>query len=185
MQDADRLREQVGEMATRAEARAAVAQDHRELVQERRAVAEREILKLRHMLDVFAMSERVLRQRKSEMQEQEEPPSELELGGLDDAITNVVNLGQQAQRAITHNEGASAALGALDQTFEQRAQEATARARGMAVQGSRAVGVAERREMSRAAQEASQGSQEPLVASSGGVSSVSGFLDPLADTSKS
>jgi len=185
MQDADRLREQVDEMTTRAETRAAVTQDHRELVQERRTVAEREILKLRHMLDVFAMGERVLRQRKSDMEKQEESPSDLELGGLDDALTNLVNLGQQAQRAITHNEGASAALGALDQTFEQRAQEATARARGMAVQGPRAVGVAERREMSRAAQKASQDSEEPLLASSGGVNSVSGFLDPLADTSKS
>lgn len=167
-------------MTMRAEVRAAVAEDHKKLVLERRAAAEREIQKLRHMIEVFSMGEQLLRQRQKTLLEGEKPPTEIALGGIEDAITNMGNLSQQASRAISHNEGALAALAALEQTFQEKAQEATSRARGMAVQGARAVGVAERREESRAAQEATE---PPLVASSQGVNAVSGFLD-AADLSR-
>ena len=177
MQDADRLREQVEEMTVRAEARAAVSEDYQKIVIERRSIVEREVHKLRHMIEVFSMGEQLLRQRQKTLLEPKTPdisPTEIALGGIEDAILNMGTLSQQASRAISHNEGALAALSALEQMFQQKAQEAISRARGMAVQGARATGVAERREESRAAQRLTE---TPFVTSSQGVGAVSGFLD--------
>lgn len=184
MQDAERLREQVEEMTLRAEVRAQAANDHKEIVLERRNASEREIQKLRLMLEVFSIGERMLLEKKQSLLQEEEPPGEAALGAIDDAVKNLGDLAKQATQHLSRNEGVLSALQALEEALAQKVQEATVRARGMAVQGERAIGVAERREEGRAAQEASQSATEtPMVASSQGVSGVSGFLD--AETSNS
>jgi hypothetical protein len=178
MPDGNRLREQVDEMTMRAEVSAAVATDHQKIATERQDLANRELQKLRLLVEVFAMGEKVLRQKQKNLLESGETPTELALGGLEDAITNVVGLAQQAQRHISHNEGAVAALQAMEETFRQKAQQATSRARGMDVVGKRAIGVAESRNLPQTAQGGSQSpEQTPLASSAQGVSSVSGFLD--------
>jgi chromosome segregation ATPase len=183
MPDGTRLREQVDEMTVRAEARAAAADEHQQIAAQRMETAERELQKLRLMTEVFAMGERLLLQKKKQILEGETPPTERQLGGLEDAITNVVELAQQAHRYISHNEGALAALNAMQVTLEQKAQEATARARGLTMQAERALGSADSAPAPQTAQEGAQGSEAPpLVTSVDGVSPVLGFLDAAPKT---
>lgn len=178
MQDGNRLREQVSEMTMRAEVRAAVAKDHQKIVVERKIQADREIQKLRLLANVFAMGEQLLRQKKKQLFDEGETPTETELGGLEDAITNVVRLGQEAQRALSHNEGALGALTAMETTFQQQALEATSRARGMETQGQRAIDIADSRPVSQTAQGAAQSLEEvPLISSVQGVGAVSGIFE--------
>jgi len=155
MQNADRLKDQVGEMSLRHEMRAHVCEEHLELTSERKNQAEREVQKLRLMIDVFSMGERLLHEKKAQLLQKEEgPPSKTALGGLEDAVANLVALGKQASRAVSHNEGAAAALSAMETTIQTKATAATARGRGLAVQGARAIGVAERRDEGQQAHEA-------------------------------
>ena len=180
MPDATRLREQVDEMTMRAEVSAAVAKDHQKIAAERQDLANRELQKLRLLVDVFAMGEQILRQKQRSLLEGDEKPTEIALGGLEDAITNVLGLAKQAQRHISHNEGAVAALKAMEETFRQKAQEATSRARGMDVVGKRAIGVAESRGLPQTAQEAAQSpEQAPLASSAEGFGIGSGFLNAI------
>ena len=186
MPDGDRLREQVDDMTLRAEVSAAVAKDHQKITIDRQDLANRELQKLRLLVEVFAMGEQVLRQKQKSLLESDETPTEIALGGLEDAITNVLGLAKQAQRHISHNEGAVAALKAMEETLRQKAQEATSRARGMDVVGNRAIGVAESRNPPQTAQGEPQSPEHaPLASSAEGVSPVSGFLDvtPNARTS--
>jgi len=178
MPDETRLREQVDEMTMRAEVGAAVATEHQKIASERQDLANRELQKLRLLVDVFAMGEQVLRQKQKSLLEGDEKPTEIALGGLEDAITNVLGLAKQAQHHISHNEGALAALKAMEETLRQKAQEATSRARGMDMVGKRALGARESRNPPQNAQGASQSlEQAPLVSSVDGVSPVSGFLN--------
>lgn len=156
MQDGERLRKQVDEMTLRAEIRATVSEDHRDIATKRIVVAEREIQKLRLMMEVFTMGERLLREKKKQIHEGDKNPTETALEGLDAAINNVVSLGVEAKRALNHNEGARMALSAMETTLQENATAATSRARGMAVQGERAIQVAESRNISKKAQEGAQ-----------------------------
>ena len=178
MPDGNRLREQVDEMALRAEVGAVVAEDHLKIALDRQNLADRELQKLRLLIEVFSMGEQLLRQKQKQVVEGEETPSEIALGGLEDAITNVVGLAKQAERHISHNEGALAALKAMGDTFRQKAQDATARARGLDVVGKRAIGVAESRSDPETAQGASE-TPEPafFASSSNGVGAVSGLFN--------
>ena len=178
MPDGNRLREQVDDMTLRAEVSAAAAQEYQKITIDRQNLANRELQKLRLLADVFAMGEQVLRQKQKSLLESDEKPTEIALGGLEDAIVNVQGLAKQAQRHISHNEGAVAALSAMEETLRQKAQDATSRARGMDVVGKRAIGVAESRNPPQTAQGAPQSlEQTPLASSAEGVSPVSGFLD--------
>jgi len=178
MPDGNRLREQVDDMTMRAEVSAAVAKDHQKITIDRQNLANRELQKLRLLAGVFAMGEQVLRQKQKSLLEGDETPNEIALGGLEDAIVNVLGLAKQADRHISHNEGAVAALQAMEETFRQKAQDATSRARGMGVVGKRAIGVAESRNPPQTAQGAPQSlDQTPLASSAQGVSPLSGFFD--------
>ena len=177
MQDADRLREQVGEMTLRAEVRAQAANDHKEMVLERRKASQREIHKLRFMLEVFAIGERMIHEKKGQLLGGEEETDEIVLGALDDAAGNLGELAKQAQQHVSRNEGALSALQAVEESLAQKATEATARARGMAVQGERAVGVAERREQGNALQGSSPDSLGgSVLVSSSGATEISGVF---------
>jgi len=157
MQDAGRVQEQMDEMVLRAQMRASVTKDHKKIATDRKAVAERELMKFRFMHEVFTMGEQILIQRRSQLTQADPVPGKAVFDGLEDAIQNLQGLQKQAQDAITRSDGAFQALSAFEQTLEQEAVEATARARGIEAQSQKAIAVAETRPS-----EASETAQEPL-----------------------
>lgn len=175
MPDADRVREQVEEMKNGAEITASVADRHREIAVERKAIADREVNKMALMLEVFTMGEQALVHRKQQLIEAEEKPAQEALTALDDALANVRVLQKQAQKAITHNEGASMTLDAMAETFAREAQEATGRARSAQARGAKAVEVAERRETP----VEPQGAPAPQPVATNSRRGVPGFLDVI------
>lgn len=169
MQDAKRVQEQVDEMALRAETKAGVAEDHRKIATERKELAERELTKFRLMHEIFTLGQQVLAQRKEGFANAEEPPSQAVRDGLDEAVKNMAALQEQSKEALLRNEGSFSAFSAFEETLKNEAVAATARVRGLAVQGERAVGVAESR---------TGPPEEQVLASS------TGFLDQLEDSAK-
>jgi len=171
------MREQVADMTLNAETNARLANEYKELVAEHRKRSEREIQKLKLMFEVFSMGERLLLEKKESLQKEETEVEEYVFGAIDDAISNMAALSKQAQEQVVRNEGALGAFQGIEEVLTTRAQKATARARGMDIQGARAVGVAERRGPAPELQEAPQSApQAPVMASSQGPL-VSGFLD--------
>ena len=146
MQDAKRIKEQVDETTMKAEVRAAVAEDHRKIAVERRDLAERELAKFRALHESFTVGEQLLLQRRKQLLEQEQPPGIPVLEGIVMAVEQLQGLQKQAQEMVLKHEGAFMAFQAFEETFKQQGIQATSRARGMEVQGERAVDVAERRE---------------------------------------
>ncbi|UCG16534.1 MAG: hypothetical protein JSV19_00555 [Phycisphaerales bacterium] len=158
MQDVKRIQDQVDEIALKAEVRASVAEDHRQIALQRRDTAERELAKFRALHESFTVGEQLLLQRRQQLLAQEQPPGPPVLEGIVGAIEQLQNLQKQAQEMILKHEGAFMAFQAFEETFREQQVQATSRARGMEVQGARAVGVAERREEG---EEASEATEEP------------------------
>jgi len=129
----------------RAEVRADVSEAHRKIATERKTLAERELVKFKFLLEIFTMGQSILDQRKKNLVEAEEPPTEVTLEGLDGALKNLEDLERQAQGAINRHEGAFHAFLAFEETLHQEFMTARSRARGLEVQGERAVKVAESR----------------------------------------
>jgi len=160
MQDANRIKEQVDEMTLKAEVRAVVAEDHRQIALQRRDAAERELAKFRALRESFTFGEQILLQRRQQLLDQQPPPTAPVLEGLAAAIEQLQGLQKQAQDMVLKHEGAFQAFQAFEETFRQQGIEATSRARGMDVQGDRAVGVAERREEGQEASETGEETSE-------------------------
>ena len=69
---------------------------------------------------------------------------------------------RQVSTAMYRNEGSFMALSAMEETLDKKRVEATARARGLVVQGQRAVGVAASRTGAPATGAAQEGAQSVL-----------------------
>lgn len=148
MQNSERIQEQVQEMRLRAEVRAAVAEDHVKLVAERRRMVERDLNRWKALRDGFTLAEQILGQRKAQAVQVQPPPSDVALEGFQSAIDEFGRLREQTRDMIAKNEGALASLASLEEVFKRTHVESVARARGLDVQGDRAVAVAESREQS-------------------------------------
>lgn len=172
MQDATRMHQQMDEMRVRAETHAAVAEDHLKIATERKALAQRELVKFQMLHEIFTLGQQVLTQRKQQFAQAEEPPTQAQLDGLEGAAGTVNDLLKQSSEAVMRHEGSFSAFSAFEQTLQQEAQQAAARARGVEAQTEKAVGVAEARNVSEAPQEASAGSN-------GQSRQVPGFLEDL------
>lgn len=143
MQDAERLQEQVDEIITKAEARAEVAKSHHEAVVSQRHAANRELSKFKFLHEVFTFGHNLLNQRKTALLDNEEDPPEAHVvEGLDAALDELGRISRQAQDATHRFDGSQTALKSLEEAFREEQMHATSRARGLAVQGQRAVDVA-------------------------------------------
>lgn len=142
MQDAERLQEQIDEMVAKAEARAEVAQAHYETVVKQRQAAARELAKFQALNEVFTLGQNLMKQRKKSLLESEPPPDQTALEGIDAAIDELGRISRQALDAIQRFDGSQTALKSLEEAFHEEEVEATSRARGLAVQGQKAVDVA-------------------------------------------
>lgn len=145
MQDGKRVQEQVDEMALRAEMRALIAKDHRNVAAERKEATETELAKFKALSEVFTMGQELLAQRKKQLEEAETPPPSRIFDGLLEATRNLELLDRQAQDAILRHEGAFQAFSDFEENLNKEFLAATSRSRGMEVTGARAVAVAESR----------------------------------------
>jgi len=142
MQDAERLQEQVDEMVAKAETRAEVAKAHHEAVVKQRHVANRELSKFKFLNEVFTFGQDLLGQRREALLKEETAPEPHVLEGLAAAFDELGRISRQAQDATHRCDGSQAALSSLEEAFRNEEVQATSRARGLAVQGQRAVDVA-------------------------------------------
>lgn len=131
-------------MVMRAEARALISQSHVEITTAQKSTEERELSKFRFLNEIFLMGKQHLEQRKSQLETAEEALPEGLLGGLGDALEEVGRLLRQSEKGIYRHEGAIQAFLTLEKAFQQEVIEATSRARGLVVQGERAVELASR-----------------------------------------
>lgn len=142
MQDAERLQEQIDEMVAKAEARAEVADAHHETVVRQRHGANRDLAKFKFLNEVFTFGQNLLGQRRGTLLSADEPPEAYVVEGLDAALDELGRISRQAQDAIQRCDGSQMALKSLEDAFGDEKVQATSRARGLAVQGQRAVDVA-------------------------------------------
>jgi hypothetical protein len=165
MQDAERLREQVGEMIAKAQAKADVASAHYELVAERKKAEERNLAKFKFLSEVFTFGENLMRQRRENLRQAEEKPGDAVFEGLDDTLLELERLMRQVQDASKVHEGSVKVLSGLEEAFREEKTQATSRARGLAVQGQRAVEVAAGRtvELEGDEEKSEEGSESPMA----------------------
>lgn len=172
-------------MALRAEVKASVTQNHRDLVAQRKVEAERELTKMKLLHEMFGISQKLLEQRVVQLQGAEQPPSAIVFEGLAAAKIEFGNLERQAIEAVMRHDGAFMALNAMDESLRQQEMQATARARGLPVQGEKLVQMAESvsGEMEVPPEESQESPEEPQEApqASGGQQDVPGFLDSLGN----
>jgi hypothetical protein len=142
MQDAERLQEQVDELVAKAEVRAEVAKAHHEAVVTQRYAAKRDLAKFKFLGEVFTFGQNLLAQRRGTFASAEQPVEEHIIEGLEAALEELGRISRQAQEAAQRCDGSQMALKSLEDAFKDEEVQATSRARGLAVQGQRAVDVA-------------------------------------------
>ena len=175
MQDAKKIQKQVDEMVVRADVKAAVTQNHRQILTERKAETERELTKMKLILEMFGISQKLLDQRTEQFKQAEQQPPAVVFEGLAAAKIEFVRLEQQAREAVMRHDGAFAALNAMDETFRQEEMQATSRVRGLPQQGKKLVQMAESASGEiQAPQEAPEAPAAPA-----GQQEVPGFLDSM------
>ena len=177
MQDAKKIREQVDEMTLRAEVKATVTQEHRQILVQRKTEIERELTKMKLLHEMFGISQRLLEQRAVQLQQAEQVPSAAVLEGLTAAKIELGRLEGQAKEAVMRHDGAFMALNAMDESLRQEEMQATSRARGLPVQGERLVQMAQSASGEIETPEAPQESPQPSSTSPKPPS----FLDSLEE----
>lgn len=168
MQDAERLQEQIDEMVAKAESRAEVAAEHLELVVKQKRDVARELAKFKFLQEVFTLGENLMKQRQASFLAADELPDPHVIEGLEGAVAELQRISRQASDAFHRNDGSHAALTSLEAAFRDEQTQGTARARGLAVQGQKAVDVASRGP--EVAPDADQ-PQAPVVRSDSGIAS--------------
>jgi len=151
MQDSERIKEQVEELQENAKIRADLTEQHRQIVGERKQIAELELHKFRSLTAALGMTKKILQQTIDQLS-QAEKPEQIQIQGHEAARIQVEGLEDQASKAAATNEGAFNAFSALEETFRQKVVEAVSRGRGLDVQKERAIDLA-----SRGAEEATGG----------------------------
>jgi len=144
MQDAKRIQEQTAERSDNARVRAAAAEDHRGIAEQRKTAAHVALSKFQLLGEMFGIGQRLLEQRREQFAQAEQPPPQSVLAGLAEAHAELGNLvGQTREHAMRH-EGALQALQAMEDELRQAAQQAEGQGRGVEVAGQRAVDLAAR-----------------------------------------
>lgn len=158
MQDPDRIEEQIEELQEKAKLKADLTEQHRQIAEERKQLAELELTKFRALTGALQMAKTILQQTVDKLKQVEEP-NMLHIQGHQAAVEQLDGLEDQASKAAATQEGAFNALNAMEETFRKKAVEAVSRDRGLEVQKERAVDLA-----SRGAEEASAGdsAKEPM-----------------------
>ena len=145
MQDATRIKEQIDDMINKADIRAEISTELLAKVSQQKSQADASLTQFKLLEEVFTVGQNLLNQRKTAILNNEEPVGEFLIKGIEGAIADVERLLRQAQDQIFHWNGAQSSLHALEQLFTQEKIQATARARGLAVQGEKAVELASRK----------------------------------------
>ena len=180
MQDAERLQEQFDPMVGNAQAKADVAGDHHEKVVAQRHAANRELAKFKFLQEVFTLGQNLLNQRKATFLGSEAAPESHILEGLDGALEELGRISRQSQDMIHRFDGSQGALQSLEAAFLEDKTQATARARGLAVSGQRAVDVA----ASRSGEIEAPVKETGMPAISKAAEEVSGLVEELKQISE-
>lgn len=144
MQDVQRMQEQAADMVARAEAHLGALESHLRRLEGLRSDAEVELTKFRFLTEGLATAEQVLVQRKKSIQAAGEGVPPMAIPGVEGAIDMMQDLQRQSRENATRAEGRFQAMRQLEEEFRQEVGAATARARGLVIQGQRATVLAER-----------------------------------------
>lgn len=144
MQDAKQIEQQTRERIAAAETRAAVAQNHSHAVANRRGEVEVAVLKMRLLQEMFNLGRQVLGQRQAGFKTAEQPPSNIEMAAMDDAITEMESVLQQVRMSMARQEGSLQTLQEMETAFKTEADQARGQGRGAEVGGGRAADLAAR-----------------------------------------
>lgn len=178
MQDAKKIQDQVDEMVVRTDIKATILEEHKNLIATRKVAAERELMKMKFLREMFEIGGRLLEQREAQLRQAEQQPSAAAFEGLMGAKIELSRLEQQAKEKVISHDGAFAALLDMESTIQKEEAAAVARGRGLVTQGERLVQTAEEAaEASGEIEAVEQVTSAP--APSGDPQEVPGFLDSL------
>jgi len=143
MQEATKIQEQMGEMVQHQESKAGAAAEQLKFVQANKQRAQEELAKFQVLREGLKAATAFLTQQQTAMRNAEDP-NPVTLIGFEGALGHLTGLMEQAGAAAAKNEGSYVAFSTMETQLLQTIQAATARGRGLEVQGERAVELASR-----------------------------------------
>jgi hypothetical protein len=147
MQDAQKIQNQMAGMIQHQENKGVAASDQLTFISGNKRKAEEELAKFQVLREGLKTATAFLTQQREAVAAQE-APNEITLIGFEGALLHLKGLMEQTGTAIAKNEGSFVAFSTMETQLQQTVSQSAARAKGLEVQGAKAVQIAAQGEAS-------------------------------------